>query len=106
MCQAVRFDRRSQAEIEEMQRLMKCWSQGTFPGVAESIVYHSNKYGYSEFIEYLRDASNFSRVRAARTPSEGLRDDGTVRWETMNNREFIVVDEQDKVLTYGFNAEP
>lgn len=99
------FDGRSQAEINEMQRLMEQWDQGTFTvgGVPHSVVYHANEKGYTDYLEYLRDASNFDKSQATRTPREGLREDYTVKWEIVNTGEYLIEDQNGKFLTYGFN---
>lgn len=98
------FNNRPQAEIDEIQRLMQQWSPGTFTGgVADSIVYHANKYGYGDYLEYLRDASNFDKSKADRIPHEGFREDSTVRWEIRSTREFLVEDQNGEMRTYGFN---
>lgn len=107
------IENRTQADIDEIQSRMQDWSPGTFEqqaetyeeGIARSILYHANDKGYSDPLEYLRDASNFNEKNAVRTPTNPaeFRDDGTARWENLNTGEFIVKDNKEKIRTYGVN---
>lgn len=97
------FEGRSQAEIDEMRKLMELWSPATFDDAAENILYHFPRKGYSDPLEYLRDAANFDRSGAIRYPRQGFRDDDTVRWSIPNTGEYIVEDNKGKIRTYGFN---
>lgn len=97
------FDGRTQAEINEMQELMKQWDRGTFDDVAHSVVHHAPEKGYEDPLEYLRDASRFDKSKAERIPPQGLRDDDTIRWEIRSTGEYIVEDQYGKIRTYGFN---
>lgn len=111
------FESPQSADIDEIQELRKQWSPGTFgqkaktyeEAVARSILYHANDKGYSEPLEYLRDASNFDTARAVRnprTPGELRPEDDTVKWDNFNTGEFLIVDKEGKILTYGVNVEP
>lgn len=107
------IERRTQSEINEVKRLKEDWSPGTFEqdartyeeGVARSILHHANKHGYDDHLEYLRDASTFDKSGAVRTPSDPtkFRNDDTERWENLRTGEFIVVDKEGKIRSYGFN---
>lgn len=96
------FDGHPQAEIDEMQMHMKQWDKASYDDIPHSILDHSSRKSYDP-LDYLRAASNFSTSGAKRTPPEGLRADGTVKWEIINTGEFIEVDEYGKIVTYGVN---
>ncbi|HBY75536.1 MAG TPA: hypothetical protein DEG47_00640 [Cyanobacteria bacterium UBA11148] len=97
------FEGRSQAEIDEMRELMELWSSANFPDVAASILHHFRKKGYTDALEYLRDAANFDKSRATRFPRQGFRDDDTVKWEIKDTGEYLIEDTEGKIRTYGFN---
>jgi hypothetical protein len=65
----------------------------------------SSRKGYEDPLDYLRDASNFSKSGVTRNPPEPDRyfDDGTVLWKNLNIGEFVIVDRNGKIRTYGFN---
>lgn len=100
-------------DIDEIRSYMEQWSPATFEqdaqtyeeAVARNIVYHANDKGYSNPLEYLRDASNFDTARAVRTPTDPTqyREDDTARWENPNTKHFVVVDKKGRILTYGKN---
>ena len=103
-------------DIPEIRERMKEWSPATFgqyaqtyeEAVARNILYHANKKGYSNPLEYLRAASNFDKARAVRdprNPGEFRPDDDTAQWENFNTGEFIIVDKNGKILTYGKNLQ-
>lgn len=102
-------------DIDEIQERMKEWSPATFgqkaqtyeEAVARNILYHANDKGYSNPLKYLRDASNFDKARADRTPTDPtlFRVDDTAKWENPNTKEYIVVDKEGKIRTYGKNIQ-
>ena len=103
------FDRKifaqyTEVEIAEIQKLMTLWNMGTYSSIAESIIDHAYRKDYEDnFLEYLRDASNFDKTKARRIPSLGLRDDDTVRWENYQTGEYLIEDNLGKIRTYGTN---
>ncbi len=100
-------------DIDEIRSHMEQWSPGTFEqdtqtyeeAAAKSILYHANDKGYLDLLKYLRDASNFDTARAVRSPrnSSEFRNDDTAKWDNFNTGEFLVVDTNGKILTYGVN---
>jgi hypothetical protein len=112
------IERYTQTQIDQIQKLAKQWSPGTFQqeaqtyeeGVAKSIIYHANDKSYSDPLEYMRDASRFNESKESnravrRNPTDPVqfRSDDTARWQDLNTGEFIVVDREGKIRTYGFN---
>lgn len=97
------IENRSQADIDEIQMHMKQWDKSTFNDVAHSIVRHAPEKGYTDYLEYLRDASNFDKSRSERIPREGIGERGTVRWEIRNTGEYIIETPEGKIVTYGQN---
>lgn len=94
----------TQTEIEELQKLIKLWSPGTYFSVAESIIDHTYRKGYNDnFLEYLQDAAKFDKNQAVRIPPLGYRDDDTVRWEIKQTGEYLIEDNLGKIRTYGVN---
>lgn len=101
------------ADIDEIKEYMKQWSSGSFEqdaqtyeeGIARTIIHHANEKGYSDPLEYMRDASDFDKSKAVRTPSDPtqFRNDDTAVWRNPDTREFIVEDKEGKIRTYGFN---
>lgn len=101
------------ADVDETRSHMEQWSATTFEqkaqtyeeAVARNILYHANDKDYSDPLKYLRDASNFDTARPLRTPTNPTqyREDDTVRWENPNTNEYIVVDKEGKIRTYGKN---
>ena len=103
------------ADVDEIRSYMEQWSAATFEqdaqtyeeAVALNILHHANKQDYSDPLEYLRAASNFDTARAVRTPPDSTqyREDDTAKWKNPNTKEFIIVDKEGKIRTYGRDLE-
>jgi hypothetical protein len=83
---------------------MRLWNTGTYSSIAESIIDHTYRKGYeNEFLEYLRAAANFDKIKARKIPPIGFRDDDTVKWENLKTGEYLIEDNLGKIRTYGIN---
>jgi hypothetical protein len=89
----------------EAKKLVRLWSNGTFPTVAESIRYHFARHGESLLAksvwQYLRKAGNFSNnLRNAR---KSTLENDKIRY--MKNGFFVIINLQGKIVSFGNETE-
>ncbi|MGV0027581.1 hypothetical protein [Phormidesmis priestleyi] len=66
--EAILYDRYTNEEIVEIQRLMASWDRATYPTLPTSIVKHAQKHGFAgDYLRYLRKAANFNKKGALDT---------------------------------------
>lgn len=94
------------AESSELQQYLSKWEAGTYNGVVQSVIHHSERKEF-DLLRYLRKAHNFSKKGAKRVPKSGYRSDGSAVYRKEN--EFLIVRPDqygvEKTVTYGINEE-
>jgi hypothetical protein len=92
------------AEIVEIQQYLAEWEAGTYESVAQSVIHHAQRKGFSS-LKYLRKAHNFSKRGAKRVPKSGYRLDDSCVYRKED--EFLIVRPDqygvEKIVTYGIN---
>lgn len=90
--------------LHEKARLLSYWAAGTYPTPEVCAHQHWVKHGQPRGLgkwQYLRMAADFNKAVARRSPPQGLRNDGTVRWKKSDG-EFLIEDGNDgTILSYG-----
>jgi DNA topoisomerase IB len=95
-----------EGEEAEATRLLSSWGKGSFPNLAESILYHLSEHGEEvgakNALSYLRKAEGFASnlKRARRVALE----DGAVRFE--KNGRFLIKDAEGLILSFGKLRDP
>ena len=102
------------SEALEIQQYLCDWEAGTYDNVAQSVLDHAERKGFSP-LRYLRKAHNFNRKGATRIPrwsttdrrSSGYRQDNLAVYR--KGGEFLIVRPDsfgvDKIVTYGINED-
>lgn len=94
------------SEVLEIQQYLSEWDPGTYDNVAQSILDHASRKGFTP-LRYLRKAHNFNRKGAKRIPRSGYRQDDSAVYRKGN--EFLIVRPDafglDKIVTYGINED-
>lgn len=84
-------------EIIEIKNLMAKWDKATYPTLANSIVDHADRHGFTgNYLKYLRKADNFNKKGARKK----LLPNGASRWN--KGTEFII-EKNGKIISYGEN---
>jgi hypothetical protein len=100
------LDNYSPSEILEIQQYLTEWDAGTYDSVAQSVLNHAERKGFSP-LRYLRKAHNFNRKGSTRIPRSGYRQDNSAVYRKGN--EFLIVRPDafgiDKIVTYGINED-
>jgi hypothetical protein len=95
----------SKITFTEAKKLIRLWSRGTFPTVAESIRYHFARHGESlsakDVWQYLRKSAKF--VNNLRNARKKNLNDGKNRY--MKNGFFVIIDLDGKIVSFGFINE-
>ncbi|WP_437996678.1 DUF4157 domain-containing protein [Sorangium sp. So ce185] len=97
---------RTEAEIAEMQRLMRGWNPGAnYTSVEHSVYRHAERHGFSaeergptRYLDYLREAARFDRAQARREPISSEGGVGTTRYSLGN--ELLITDSYGKIVLY------
>jgi hypothetical protein len=109
-------------EAREIEQYLAEWDPGTYDSVAQSILNHSERKGFSP-LRYLRKAHSFNRKGATRIPrwsttvreaspkenrrSSGYREDDSAVYR--KGSEFLIVRPDafgvEKIVTYGINED-
>ena len=96
----------TEVEITEICEYLGEWTMGTYGTVAQSVLDHADRKGFSP-LRYLRKAHNFNKRGAVRVPKSGARSDGSIVYRKGN--EFLIVRSDsygiEKIVTYGINEE-
>ncbi|HEY9847876.1 MAG TPA: hypothetical protein V6D28_00330 [Leptolyngbyaceae cyanobacterium] len=91
------FERYTDAEIAEIKAIIEKWDKATYPTVANSIVDHADRHGFTgNYLKYLRKANNFNKKGARKK----LLPNGALRWN--KGIEFII-ERDGKIISYGEN---
>lgn len=94
------------SEGAEIQQYLCEWEAGTYDNVAQSVLDHAERKGFSP-LRYLRKAHNFSRKGATRIPRSGYRQDDSAVYR--KGGEFLIVRPDvfgvEKIVTYGINED-
>jgi hypothetical protein len=93
-------------EAREIEQYLAEWDPGTYDSVAQSILNHSERKGFSP-LRYLRKAHSFNRKGATRIPRSGYREDDSAVYR--KGSEFLIVRPDafgvEKIVTYGINED-
>lgn len=91
------FEGYTDAETAEIESLMEKWNKATYPTLANSIVDHADRHGFTgDYLKYLRKASNFNKKGARKK----LLPNGALRWN--KGIEFLI-ERDGKIISYGEN---
>jgi hypothetical protein len=94
------------SEALEIQQYLCEWEAGTYDNVAQSVLDHAERKGFSP-LRYLRKAHNFNRKGATRIPRSGYRQDDSAVYR--KGGEFLIVRPDafgvEKIVTYGINED-
>ncbi|MGH2413748.1 MAG: hypothetical protein ACRDEA_08660 [Microcystaceae cyanobacterium] len=91
------FEGYTDTEIEEIKSLMEKWDKATYPTLANSIVDHADRHGFTgDYLKYLRKASNFNKKGARKK----LLPNKAFRWN--KGAEFLI-EKNRKIISYGEN---
>jgi hypothetical protein len=100
------LENRTESEVLEIQQYLAEWEAGTYENVAQSILNHAERKGFSP-LRYLRKAHNFNRKGATRIPRSGYRSDHSAVYR--KGSEFLIVRPDafgvEKIVTYGINED-
>lgn len=85
MYEDILFQGYTDVEIAEIKSLMEKWDKASYPTLANSIVDHADRHGFTgDYLKYLRKANNFNKKGAKKK----ILPDDTFRWNKSN--EFII----------------
>lgn len=100
------LENHTDAEALEIQQYLTEWDPGTYDNVAQSVLNHADRKGFSP-LRYLRKAHNFNRKGATRVPRSGYRQDDSAVYR--KGSEFLIVRPDafgvEKIVTYGINED-
>jgi RHS repeat-associated protein len=88
----------------EAKSLVGKWGTGTFDTIAEMVQHsfegHAGQVGAKDVWQFLRKSANFNKSGA----SSKVLEDGRKRW-IRKSGEFLIEDENGKIVSYGMNLE-
>jgi len=83
------------AKLGELKKLIGRWDRGNHITLRDSLKYHLRQHGNGDLLKYLRQAENFNKKGATRTPVEN----GAFRWNRKDGS--FIIERDGKIVSYG-----